>query len=100
VIILTCISHGDVRYTTRITAARIKYTRKTAAYIWTDYKTNREISKDRNRTPVLDKIKRHIKKWLRHVKRTPCSRLTGILKEYRPEGRRNQGRPLKILLHV
>jgi hypothetical protein len=44
------------RDATRITAAEMKYTRRTAGYTWTDYKTNREIAKELNITPVLDKI--------------------------------------------
>jgi hypothetical protein len=40
----------------RITPAEIKYTRKTAGYTWRDYKTNIEIAKELNITPVLDKI--------------------------------------------
>ena len=34
----------------------MKYVRKTAAYTWTDYKTNTEIAKELHITPVLDKI--------------------------------------------
>jgi len=30
----------------RITAAEMKYMRKTAGYTWTDYKTNTQITKD------------------------------------------------------
>jgi hypothetical protein len=44
------------RYARRITAAEVKYMRKTAGYIWTDYKTNTEIAKELNVTTVLDKI--------------------------------------------
>ena len=40
----------------RITAAEIKYMRKTAGYSFTDYKTNRETAKVVNITPVVDKI--------------------------------------------
>ena len=42
--------------TKRITAAEMKYIRNTAGYTWTDYKTNTEIAKELNITPVLDKI--------------------------------------------
>jgi hypothetical protein len=35
----------------------MKYVRKTAGYTWTDYKTNTEIAKELNITPVLDKMK-------------------------------------------
>ena len=45
------------RDTSRITAAEMKYMRKTAGYIWTDYKTNTETEKELNITPVLKKKK-------------------------------------------
>ena len=41
------IKASDVR---RITAAEMKYMRRTAAYTWTDYKTNAQISKELNKT--------------------------------------------------
>jgi hypothetical protein len=34
----------------------MKHIRNTAGYTWTDYKTNTEIAKKLNITPVLDKI--------------------------------------------
>jgi hypothetical protein len=40
----------------RITAAEMKYTRRTAEYTWTDHKTNTEIANELNITSVLDKI--------------------------------------------
>lgn len=40
----------------RITAAEMKHMRKTAGYIWSDYKTNTETAKELNITPFLDKI--------------------------------------------
>ena len=41
------IKASDVR---RITAAEMKYMRRTARYTWTDYKTNAQISKELNKT--------------------------------------------------
>jgi Tfp pilus assembly protein PilZ len=43
------------RDTSRITAAEMKYMRKTAVYIWTDYKTCIGTPKELNITPVLEK---------------------------------------------
>jgi hypothetical protein len=37
----------------------MKYTRRTAGFSWTDYKTNTEIAKELNVTPVLDKIQEY-----------------------------------------
>jgi hypothetical protein len=44
------------RNETGITAAEIKYVRKTAGYTGTDYKANREFAKGLNITPLLDKM--------------------------------------------
>jgi len=40
----------------RITAAEMKYIRRTAGYTWTDYKTNAQIPKELKTTPILDKL--------------------------------------------
>jgi hypothetical protein len=45
----------------RITAADMKYIR-TARYTWTDDKTNAEIAKELNITPVLDTIRDYERK--------------------------------------
>jgi len=37
----------------KITAAEMKYMRKTAGHIWTDYKTNAHIAKELKITPIL-----------------------------------------------
>jgi len=36
----------NVRDARRITAAEMKYVRRTAGYTWTDYKTNAQIAKE------------------------------------------------------
>ena len=45
-----------------ITAAEMKYMRRTAGYIWTDYKTNAQISKQLKITPTLEKVLKYKKK--------------------------------------
>jgi len=40
----------------RITAAEMKYMRRTAGYTWTDYETNAQIAKELKITPILDKL--------------------------------------------
>jgi hypothetical protein len=40
----------------RISAAEMKFTRRTAGYTWTDYKTNTQIAKQLKITPILDKL--------------------------------------------
>jgi ABC-type ATPase involved in cell division len=44
------------RDTRRITAAEMKHMRRTAGYIWTDYKTNAQIAKEFKITLILEKL--------------------------------------------
>ena len=48
----------------RITAAEMKYMRRTAGYTWTDYKTNAQIGKDLKITPILDKLLEYKRSWI------------------------------------
>jgi len=65
-----------------------------------DYKTNTDIAKKLNITTVLGKMQEYRRNWIQHVNRMACNRLQKIIKNYRPKGRRNQGRPLTRLLNV
>ena len=76
----------------------MKYMRRTAGYIWTDYKTNAQIAKELKITPILDKLLEYKRNWIQHVNRMPHNRLSRVMKRYSPTGRRNHGRPLKRLL--
>jgi hypothetical protein len=51
----------------RITAAEIKYMRRTAGYTWTDYKTNTQITEELKITPILDKLLECKRNWIQHV---------------------------------
>jgi hypothetical protein len=82
----------------RITASKMKYTRRTAGYTWTDYKTNTQIAKELKITPVLDKLLEYKRNWIQHVNGMPRNRLPRVLKQYSPTGRRNCSRTLKRLL--
>jgi len=53
----------------RITADGMKYTRKTAEYDSTDYKTNAQIAKELNITPILDKLLEYKRIWIQHINR-------------------------------
>ena len=82
-----------VRETRRITAAEIKYIRRTAGYTWTDYKTNTQITKELKITQILDKLLEYKRNWIQHVNRMPRNRLPRVMKHYSATGR-----PLKRLL--
>jgi hypothetical protein len=82
----------------RITAAEMKYMRRTAGYTRTDYKTNTQFAKELKITPILDKLLEYKRKWIQHVNRMPPNILPRVMKYYSPTGRRKHGRPLKRLL--
>ena len=77
----------------RIAAAEMKYMTRTAGYTLTDYKTNKQIANELKITPILDKLLENKRNWMQHVNRLPR-----VMKYYSATGRRNYGRPLKILL--
>jgi hypothetical protein len=52
------------RDASRISAAEIKYMRRTAGYIWTDCKTNTQIAKELILTPILDKLLEYKRNWM------------------------------------
>jgi hypothetical protein len=76
----------------------MKHTRRTAGYTWTDHKTNTQIAKELNITPILEKLLEYNRNWIQHVSRMPRNRLPRVMKHYFPTGRRNHGRPLERLL--
>jgi len=77
----------------RITAAEMKYMRKTAGYTWIDYKTNAQIVKELKITPILDKLLEYKRSRIQHVNRMPRNRLPRVMKYYSPTCRKNHGRP-------
>jgi len=72
--------------------------RRTAGYIWTDYKTNVQTAKELKIIPILDKLLEYKRNWIRHVNRMHRNRLPRVMKHYSSTGRRNHGRLLKRLL--
>jgi hypothetical protein len=70
---------------------------QTARYICIDYKTNAQITKESEITPILDKLLEYNGNWIQHVNRIPHNRLPRVMKHYSPIGRWNHGRPLKRL---
>ena len=62
--------------------------RRTAGYIWTDYKTNAQIAKELKITPILDKLLEYKRNWIQHVNRMPRNRLPRVMKRYSPTGRK------------
>jgi len=82
----------------RITAAEMKYMRRTAGYTWTDYRTNTQTAKELKITTILDKLLEYKRNWIQHVNRMPRNRLPRVMKHYCPTGRRNHDISFKRLL--
>jgi hypothetical protein len=82
---------------TRITAAETRFMRKTAIYIWSDYKRN-DILKELKTESVTGKMLKYKNNWIQHVNKMQTDRIPKLLKNYKPRGRRNRGRPTKRLL--
>jgi hypothetical protein len=55
----------------RITAAEMKYVRRTAGYTWTNYKINKEIAKDLKITTILEILLEYKRNWIQHINRMP-----------------------------
>jgi hypothetical protein len=51
-----------------------------------------------NITPAADNIQEHKRNWIHHVNRMTLNRLSRIMNNYTPKGRRTRGRPMKRLL--
>ena len=56
--------------------------RRTIGYTWTDYKTNKQITKELKITPILKKLLEYKIKWIQHVNRMPRNRLPRVMKQY------------------
>jgi len=82
----------------RITAAEMKYMRRTSASTWIDCKTNAQITKELKITQILDKLLGCKRSGIQHVNRMPRNMLPRVMKKYSPTGRRNHDRPVKKLL--
>ncbi|PSN35209.1 hypothetical protein C0J52_26441 [Blattella germanica] len=73
----------------------MKFLRPLAGYTLYDHKINADIRTKLNKTPILDTIKNCRNKWHEHVLIMPYNRLPQRIFYYRPDGRRDIGRPRK-----
>jgi hypothetical protein len=80
------------------TSEEIKFMRRTAGYIWSDFKQNTEILEKLKVTPFIqDKISNYETDWRDHVNRMSRSRLPKLITQLIPKGRRDRARPMKKL---
>ncbi|PSN40693.1 hypothetical protein C0J52_22536 [Blattella germanica] len=66
-----------------------------AGYTLYDHKRNKNISTKLIITSILDTIKNYRNNWHAHALRIPYNRLPQSIFHYRPDGRRDIGRPRK-----
>ena len=60
-----------------------------------DKEKNRRIREETGAQNIVKEIIQYLKKWLQHVQRMDTNRIPKQALQYRPEGRRNMGRPRK-----
>jgi tRNA U34 5-carboxymethylaminomethyl modifying enzyme MnmG/GidA len=61
----------------------MKYMRRTAGYIWTDYRTNTQIAKELKITQIFEKLLEYKKNRIQHVNTMSRNRLPRVMEHYR-----------------
>ena len=82
----------------RSTSIEKKIFRRTARYTHCDHKRNEEILEEMKVEPVDEKLRSYKSNWLRHLTGTNNNTMPEIILNYRPNGQRRLGTPLKRLL--
>jgi len=73
----------------------MKFLRHLLGIIKLDKEKNQCIREKTVAQNIVQEIKQYQKKWLQHVQRMDTNRIPREALRYRPEGRRNMGRPKK-----
>ena len=76
-------------------AAQMKFLRHLLGITKLDKEKNQCIREKTGAQNIVKEIKQYQKKWLQHIQRMDRNRLPRQALKYRPEGRRNIGRPKK-----
>ena len=79
----------------RLEAAQTKFLRHLLGIKRLDKEKNQYIREKTGAQNIVKEIKLYQKKWLQHVRRMDTNKLPRQALKYRPEGRRNIGRPKK-----
>jgi hypothetical protein len=83
----------------RLTSVEIKVFRKTAGHTLFYHKSKQKIMEELKVEPADEKLRRFKSSWLRNVTRMNNDGMPQIMLNYRSNGRRRLGRPLKRLLN-
>jgi hypothetical protein len=79
----------------RLEAAQMKFLRHLLRITKLDKEKNQSIREKTEAQNIVKEIKQYQQKWLQHVQRMDTDRLPKQALRYRPEGRRDLGRPRK-----
>jgi hypothetical protein len=79
----------------RLEAAQMKFLRHLLGITKLDKEKNQRVGKKTGSQNIVTEIKQYQQKWLQHVQRMGTNRLPKPALCYRPNGRRNLGRPRK-----
>jgi hypothetical protein len=90
--------HLEKRIKKRKTSNEMKFFRRTAGYTVFDHKRNEGILEEMKAEAVDGILRRYKPNWLRHVAGMENNIMPEIMLNFRPNGGRGFGRPLKRLL--
>ena len=79
----------------RLEAAQMKFLRHLLGITKLDKEKNQSIRQKTGAENIVKEIKQYQEKWLQHVQRMDTNRLPKHALQYKPNGRRNIGRPRK-----
>ena len=79
----------------RLEAAQMKFLRHLIGITKLDKEKNQCIRQKTEAQNIVKEIKQYQEKWLQHVQRMDTNRLPKQALQYKPNGRRNVGRPRK-----
>ena len=82
----------------RITAAEMKYMRRTAGYTWDRLQNKYTYCKGVKNNTILEKLLEYKRNWIQYVNRMPRNGLPRVMKHYCPTARRYHCRLSKTLL--
>jgi hypothetical protein len=98
---LPVLLHGSETWTgkskdkSRLTAAEMRFMRKTAKYTRRDHKINEEILNEIKVTSILDKITSYKRDWIQHTHQMPRSEITKFIyiKRHKKSGQTTEETP-------
>jgi hypothetical protein len=79
----------------KLEAAEIRFLRSVAGYRLIDHRRNEDIREELQIIDINSGIKDYQIKWFQHFERMEQNRITKLLLNYKPRGRRDQGRPCR-----